>query len=69
MLVYFKKQGRGLLTVSLPFCRMCTEACKVFEAEPVYLQVPANIFVIGDVHGNYGVQMSLNWRRGDLPFF
>eukprot|EP00667_Euglena_gracilis_P009519 EG_transcript_9673 len=33
--------------------QMCSEATKLFEAEPLYLSIPSNVFVIGDVHGNY----------------
>jgi protein phosphatase len=33
--------------------QMCSEAAQLFEAEPVYLALPPNIFVLGDIHGNY----------------
>ena len=45
---------------------LCTEAVKVFEAEPMYLNLPSNIFVIGDIHGNYA---DLQYFMSELLLF
>eukprot|EP00906_Rhabdomonas_costata_P024327 RCo034986 len=32
---------------------LCAEATTLLQAEPVYLKLPTNIFVLGDIHGNF----------------
>lgn len=45
---------------------LCQDAVKVFELEPLYLDLPSNIFVIGDIHGNYA---DLQYFMSELLLF
>eukprot|EP00993_Chasmostoma_nieuportense_P000352 NODE_1325_length_1550_cov_33.947294_g1253_i0.p1 GENE.NODE_1325_length_1550_cov_33.947294_g1253_i0~~NODE_1325_length_1550_cov_33.947294_g1253_i0.p1 ORF type:complete len:468 (-),score=122.18 NODE_1325_length_1550_cov_33.947294_g1253_i0:54-1457(-) len=46
--------------------KLCAEAISHFEKEPLYLTLPLNIFVIGDIHGNYA---DLSYFMSELLLF
>eukprot|EP01012_Entosiphon_sulcatum_P034989 TRINITY_DN4442_c0_g1_i2.p1 TRINITY_DN4442_c0_g1~~TRINITY_DN4442_c0_g1_i2.p1 ORF type:complete len:500 (-),score=62.91 TRINITY_DN4442_c0_g1_i2:152-1549(-) len=46
--------------------QLCTEVSVLLQAEPVYLKLPPNVFVIGDIHGNYS---DLNYFIDELLLF
>eukprot|EP00906_Rhabdomonas_costata_P011957 RCo017024 len=49
----YRDNPQVVMELSHDALELCAEAAKILESEPIFLKLSSNVFVIGDVHGNF----------------